>query len=120
MMKLRISLIRIPTALLALFHGAIKVGQCFAAFEAEGCAVVFQLRNSVEAKHTKIVAQLAPGNERPHLAPKPQAERSNASFGGSRLGFAIGQRETMLCLHGTFDLINARARTSGVISGAIA
>ena len=56
-----------------LFHCAVEIGQGLAALGAERRAAIVHCCDPVEAEHAEIVAQFAPGDQRPYLAPEPQA-----------------------------------------------
>src|SRR5690606_13778255 len=62
-------------------HAAVEIGQRLAALVAERPPGEFQRDDAVHAERAKILAHLAPGDQRPDLSPEPQAERASAALG---------------------------------------
>src|SRR5690606_29070366 len=93
----------------AALHGTVEIGELLAPLPLEDEAGSNDRSDAIDAEGAEIVAHLAPGNQCPHLAPEPRAERRHVPRGDSG-GLVViwdGQRLTLLL--GALDKIDIGA-----------
>ena len=95
--------------LVLALHAAVKIGEQLAAFRLEGAAGMNDRRDAVDAEGAEIVAQLAPGGERPHLAPEPQAERAHVAAAAAAQLVAIVEGEHVALFDGALEQVDMDA-----------
>src|SRR5687768_11881584 len=66
----------------AALHGAVEIGELLAAFGLVGAAGHHDRCDAVDAEGAEVGAHLAPGDQRPDLAPEPEAERAHVAGRG--------------------------------------
>src|SRR5690606_35078666 len=77
----------------AQFHEAVEIRQRLAAFRPEETTSVARFHDAVGAECAEGVAQFAPADNRPDLAPEPKAERANITLAFTRFQIAIADIE---------------------------
>jgi hypothetical protein len=81
-------------------HLAQQVGQRLARFVAKALGQHLDRVHAIDAKPAEVVAQLAPGRERPDLPPVEAAERPHRALAGVARHVAVVQAQLLACLHG--------------------
>src|SRR5690606_4766256 len=93
----------------AAFHGAVEVGELLAALWFVVASRRHDGRDAVDAEGAEIRAHLAPGNQRPDLAPEPEAERAHVAGRGPAGLVAIVERQHLALFDRTLDAVDMGA-----------
>src|SRR5690606_22982013 len=93
-------------AALVKLHPAVEIGKLLAALRLEAAARILHHRNTVDAEGAEIVPQLAPGDQRPHLAPEPQTQGVYVALGRAALLVAVVERKNPALLHRLFHYVD--------------
>ncbi len=70
----------------AFLHLTVEIADGLAALGTEAFGQGLDITDAVDAEHAEILAQQAPADEEPAVAPEPQAKRADDAF---RLGYIV-------------------------------
>src|SRR5690606_20711000 len=110
----RRSLWRAPSAGVALKEGP----QAPRALGPEG-AGLGDACDAVDAEHAEVLPELAPGNERPDLAPEPETERLHRPLRGMAARVAVGEAEPLAVRRRPVEPVDHRAVRLGKRAGVV-